>query len=419
MDVPHEALAKELSCPVCLELFTPPVLELPCGHNYCKQCIEATLFSQNCTHVNGHFYCPMCRKITYLSKVGMGPVENEAGELITGDTEMADMLTYLRGRGIAILKRNIFAENVLEKFKQELEMICNKEQTQQTQMCAQHDEELVNLMCLQDDMPICSICKLFGDHQCHDVAKLADIYRERKKCFADAMKSLNTRNESVSGTIQQEIEKQINDTVSSCKDAKTMIDVVGATLLRHLKSKINALKMEVDSERVQKIERLQEVLAALHGPSQLYLAMKRLLDSHLNAAHFLKEEKALRAEAGKLAQELPPQVPEEGCISVARYFKELVKGIDMKDFSFSGVSTIPPKSGEEIGAWVSACSTLSSSPADDLDQVIHQIMYNLGFKSSWAEEYEEYESFLATPSTSHCMNGPQEMDGMPGERTDL
>ncbi|XP_055519689.1 E3 ubiquitin-protein ligase TRIM63-like isoform X2 [Leucoraja erinacea] len=416
MAVPREALAKELSCPVCLELFTPPILELPCGHNYCKQCIEATLFSQNCTHVNGHFYCPMCRKITYLSKVGMGPVENEANELITRDTEMADMLTYLRGRGIAILKRNIFAENVLEKFKQELEMICNKEHSQQ--MCEKHDEELVNLMCLQDDMPICSICKLFGDHQCHDVAKLADIYQERKMCFTDTMKSLNTRNESVSGTIQ-EIEKQINDTVTSCKDAKTMIDVVGATLMRHLRSKINALKVEVDGERVQKIEKLQEMLATLHRPSQLYLQMKRLLDTHLNTAHFLKEEKPLRAEAGRIAQEPPLQTPEEGCISVARYFKELVKGIDMKDFSFSGMNRIQLNSGEEIGTWVSACSTLSASPADELDQVIHQIMYNLGFKSSWTDEYEEYESFLATTSASHCINGPQEMDGMPMERTDL
>uniref|UniRef100_A0A8C6YE13 RING-type domain-containing protein n=1 Tax=Naja naja TaxID=35670 RepID=A0A8C6YE13_NAJNA len=33
-----EALVQVLSCPVCLELFTPPVLVLSCAHNFCKKC---------------------------------------------------------------------------------------------------------------------------------------------------------------------------------------------------------------------------------------------------------------------------------------------------------------------------------------------------------------------------------------------
>lgn len=53
-----------LSCPVCLELFTPPVLVLVCAHNFCKQCLEKILTIQNCTHVNGHFCCPICRKVS-------------------------------------------------------------------------------------------------------------------------------------------------------------------------------------------------------------------------------------------------------------------------------------------------------------------------------------------------------------------
>ncbi|XP_072346494.1 tripartite motif-containing protein 54-like [Scyliorhinus torazame] len=391
MNVTHEALSKELSCPVCLELFTPPVLELPCGHNYCKQCIEATLFSQNCTHVNGHFFCPMCRK-----------------------------LTYLRGKGIGILKRNIFAENVLEKFKQELEMICSKELSQQTQMCEKHKEELMNLMCLHDDMPICSICKLFGDHQCHSVAILSDVYQQRKKCFTEDMKSLHMRSESASRTIQ-EIEKLMNDTVSACKDTKTMIDAVGASLLTELKSKINMLKMRVENERVQKMERLQETLAALHGPTQLYLQMKCLLDSHLNPAHFLKEDKLLRCEVARFAQqEGLPQVPKEGSISVSQYFKELVKGIDMKDFVSSETNKLLLRSAEEHDAWMSSCSNLNVPSAEDLDDIIHKIICSLGFKSKEAEEsYDEYESFLSTASANNCLETAQEMEGLSVDRIDL
>ncbi|XP_040424497.1 tripartite motif containing 13-like isoform X3 [Cygnus olor] len=57
-----EALREALLCPVCLELFTPPVLVLSCAHNFCKQCLEKILIHQNCHHVNGHFHCPLCRK---------------------------------------------------------------------------------------------------------------------------------------------------------------------------------------------------------------------------------------------------------------------------------------------------------------------------------------------------------------------
>uniref|UniRef100_A0A8C0QRN5 RING-type domain-containing protein n=1 Tax=Chelonoidis abingdonii TaxID=106734 RepID=A0A8C0QRN5_CHEAB len=59
-----EALGEALSCPVCLELFTPPVLVLTCAHNFCKQCLEKILIHQNCSHVNGQFCCPMCRKVS-------------------------------------------------------------------------------------------------------------------------------------------------------------------------------------------------------------------------------------------------------------------------------------------------------------------------------------------------------------------
>ncbi|KAH0619933.1 hypothetical protein JD844_014372 [Phrynosoma platyrhinos] len=43
---------KELSCVLCLELFKEPVI-LPCGHNFCKQCIESTWEKKG-------VFCPEC-----------------------------------------------------------------------------------------------------------------------------------------------------------------------------------------------------------------------------------------------------------------------------------------------------------------------------------------------------------------------
>ncbi|XP_059807337.1 uncharacterized protein LOC132381788 [Hypanus sabinus] len=210
----------------------------------------------------------------------------------------------------------------------------------------------------------------------------------------------------------QEIEKHINSTVLSCMDVKEMIDTVGKILLRQLKSRINSLKMEVDNKSVQRTGELQEVLAALQRPTQLYLQMKQLLDSHPNAVHFLREDKPLRAEADKLAHEVLPQAPMEGNISVAYYLRELVKGINIKDFSSSGMNNVPLESREAINAWVSICSDLNTLPTDDLDQVIRRIMCSLGFK-------DKNESLLSMASASYCVNSAQQMEELPAERTDV
>lgn len=40
-------------------------------------------------------------------------------------------------------------------------------------------------MCLTDDKPICAICKLFGEHESHNVSKISEVYTERKNRFIE------------------------------------------------------------------------------------------------------------------------------------------------------------------------------------------------------------------------------------------
>lgn len=45
-------MVKELECPICLEIFSLPIV-LICGHTFCKKCIENQKLHSN--------KCPTCR----------------------------------------------------------------------------------------------------------------------------------------------------------------------------------------------------------------------------------------------------------------------------------------------------------------------------------------------------------------------
>ena len=47
-----DSLEKQLICPICLEMFTKPVVILPCQHNLCRKC--ANDIFQVSTHIRGH-----------------------------------------------------------------------------------------------------------------------------------------------------------------------------------------------------------------------------------------------------------------------------------------------------------------------------------------------------------------------------
>nr|XP_013803163.1 PREDICTED: E3 ubiquitin-protein ligase Midline-1-like [Apteryx mantelli mantelli] len=294
-----EALREVLSCPVCLDLFTPPVLVLSCTHNFCKQCLEKILIHQNCRHVNGHFHCPLCRKVIYL-----------------------------RGRGIVGLLRNSLVESILEKFKDELEKIHAQEKTQLSQMCEEHGENM-NLMCLTDDEPICAICKLFGKHKHHNVAKVSEAYNTRKNSFIKNLHLVHKKSEDA----RKGTEKLINELTAAATDTKIMIDTVGTSLLKGIRYRMAELQSKLHNDYSTKLEKMQVLSNETEAPGQLYQQMKTLLEQHLNSVQFLQEDKKLREKIEKMIEgKASYQDPPKYKISVRQYFEELIKGINIKDY---------------------------------------------------------------------------------------
>ena len=65
-NIDNEKILEELKCPICLELFDEPILELPNQHIFCKKCLYKSNDNINDDN-NNNLICPICKvEIQYL-----------------------------------------------------------------------------------------------------------------------------------------------------------------------------------------------------------------------------------------------------------------------------------------------------------------------------------------------------------------
>ncbi|XP_078674168.1 tripartite motif-containing protein 2-like [Branchiostoma floridae x Branchiostoma belcheri] len=133
-------ICEELSCSICLELFTRPKM-LPCQHTFCQDCLQ--------DHVErgGTFLCPNCRR-----QVRLPP------------------------QGVAGLPDNIMATNMCERFQQQNALSGEtREQPESGNRCSVHPSEELKVYCTQCQIPVCDQCLEQGhdDHRTTSIKKAA------------------------------------------------------------------------------------------------------------------------------------------------------------------------------------------------------------------------------------------------------
>ncbi|XP_049637778.1 tripartite motif-containing protein 55 isoform X3 [Suncus etruscus] len=173
-------LEKQLICPICLEMFTKPVVILPCQHNLCRKCASDIFQASNpylptrggtTVASGGRFRCPSCRHEVVLDR-----------------------------HGIYGLQRNLLVENIIDIYKQES---TRPEKKSDQPMCEEHEEERINIYCLNCEVPTCSLCKVFGAHKDCEVAPLTHVFQRQKSELSDGIAILVGSNDRVQGLISQ------------------------------------------------------------------------------------------------------------------------------------------------------------------------------------------------------------------------
>ncbi|XP_055747268.1 E3 ubiquitin-protein ligase TRIM63-like [Salvelinus fontinalis] len=217
-------LQRQLICPICLEVFTKPVVLLPCQHNLCRKCAN-DLYQPSLFQVGsgGRFRCPSCNQEVVLDR-----------------------------HGVYGLQRNLLVENIIDVYKQESTRSRSQSSKPAGQpTCEEHNGEKVNIYCITCQVPTCSLCKVFGAHNTCQVAPLTQVYQQQKAELSEEVSSLVASNGQVQAFID-ELEVTCKTVEENCKTQKQTVCEKFNRILAILEERQRIMKQRVTYEQEEK-----------------------------------------------------------------------------------------------------------------------------------------------------------------------
>ncbi|KFV19516.1 Tripartite motif-containing protein 55, partial [Tauraco erythrolophus] len=229
-------LEKQLICPICLEMFTKPVVILPCQHNLCRKCASDIFQASNpylptrggtAVASGGRFRCPSCRHEVVLDR-----------------------------HGVYGLQRNLLVENIIDIYKQES---TRPERKCDQPMCEEHEDERINIYCLNCEMPTCSLCKVFGAHKDCQVAPLTNVYQRQKSELSDGIAVLVGSNDRVQGIVTQ-LEETCKTVEECCRRQKEQLCEKFDYLYSVLEERKNEMTQIITRTQEEKLEHVRSLM---------------------------------------------------------------------------------------------------------------------------------------------------------------
>ncbi|NWW33090.1 TRI63 ligase, partial [Panurus biarmicus] len=232
---PMESLEKQLICPICLEMFSKPVVILPCQHNLCRKCANDVLQAANpywqsrgSSISGGRFRCPSCRHEVLLDR-----------------------------HGVYGLQRNLLVENIIDIYKQE----CSSRPLKKGEhpMCEEHEDERINIYCVTCEVPTCSMCKVFGAHKDCEVAPLQTVFQGQKTELNNCISMLVAGNDRIQ-TIISQLEDSCQSTEENSEAAKRELCARFDALAALLEEKKAELLQRISQEQADKTAFIQSLI---------------------------------------------------------------------------------------------------------------------------------------------------------------
>eukprot|EP00062_Callorhinchus_milii_P007515 gi/632949246/ref/XP_007890040.1/ PREDICTED: zinc-binding protein A33-like [Callorhinchus milii] len=243
-----QSLTEELICPLCLELFTDPVI-LECSHSFCRSCIT------RCWEKPGPSSCPMCQE-TFLERN---------------------------------LRTNRALGNLSEKAR---EMNLDSKDMRIKHCCEKHQKEL-KLFCETDKKLICSICRDAQEHRDHSflpIDEAVEIYKDKVQSSLDSLTQRKAAALEAEGKQKQKI-SQVKEQAENLQNHITaQFAKMHQSLTDREQREIRELRQR-EEEILHRMEKnLREIQSKLDSVEQKLSELQKQMET--DALTFLQEETA-------------------------------------------------------------------------------------------------------------------------------
>ncbi|XP_078000710.1 putative E3 ubiquitin-protein ligase MID2 [Glandiceps talaboti] len=256
----ENALQRELSCPICFELYSVPLL-LTCGHSFCKRCLEdfqsnqeaskavkaadtAVKAGQTTTEAGpfdaSKLNCPTCRHEVKLERGGLDSLVRNY--LLDSIIDQYKVACVRDGKKIKHREEVVWCgacEGEPKKAEKSCTVCklsyCSKclpvfhpnrggfathrmvpatsSSTPGVITCPKHEGEIMKMYCISCRTPICYLCDRFGGHQNHQVSEIKTVFHQEKDFLDKESKTLSEKNDTLADFVTnlEDIIKKIEE----------------------------------------------------------------------------------------------------------------------------------------------------------------------------------------------------------------
>ncbi|XP_030599129.1 E3 ubiquitin/ISG15 ligase TRIM25-like [Archocentrus centrarchus] len=254
----------KLCCSICLDLLKDPVT-LPCGHNYCMNCIKRHWDEEDQKHIHS---CPQCRQtfiprpalvkntmlaelVEEMKKTGLQP--DVACDVCTGRKLKAIksclqcLVSYCEQHlrphyNVAALKKHI---------------LVSPSENLQENICTNHNE-VMKIFCRTDQQCICYLCSI-DEHRDHYIVSAATEKNERQKelklCHEKIHQKIKDREEYVM-VFQQRMEAINYSANEAVRDSEKIFN----ELMLLIEKRSSDIKQQIRSQQETELNRTRELL---------------------------------------------------------------------------------------------------------------------------------------------------------------
>ncbi|XP_077327277.1 E3 ubiquitin/ISG15 ligase TRIM25-like [Lithobates pipiens] len=265
-------LRAELECSVCLNIYTDPLM-LPCGHNFCRVCIDHVLDTQE---GSGVFFCPVCRK-RFRSRPALHrniTLRNIVENFLSAQQDRKEsgvFSTHCVDPPVPAVRSCLHCEvSLCDKHlsvhkKSPEHVLCDPTLSMESRKCSVH-KNILEYYCTEDETCVCTFC-VAGEHtghKGHEMESLDEASEMKKETLRNVLQKLLTKREETEERVQslQEHRRKVEEeeagdterVTALFRDLRRRLEDLEKRVLRDISGRAERISISIRDLEIKKEE---------------------------------------------------------------------------------------------------------------------------------------------------------------------